>query len=201
MSFRSWRVRLLPFAAFCGVLTVLTLQTPGAGAQTQSPCGPTVNQIVCENLNTGNPAAEWDISGSGDSTIQGFATNISVTPGQTIAFKIKTTANAYTINIYRMGYYNGMGARKVATIAPSVSLPQTQPNCSTQTSSGLIDCGNWAVSASWPVPASAVSGIYFARLARNDTGGASHIVFIVRDDARHAEVVFQTADTTWQAYN
>ena len=31
--------------------------------QAQGGCGPTVNAIVCENLNPGNPASEWDISG------------------------------------------------------------------------------------------------------------------------------------------
>ena len=39
------------------------------------------------------------------------------------------------------------------------------------------------MSASWAVPADAVSGIYFAKLVREDaTTGASHIVFVVRDD-------------------
>ena len=46
-----------------------------------------------------------------------------------------------------------------------------------------------------------MSGIYIAKLKRVDTGGASHMVFIVRDDARKADVVMQTSDTTWQAYN
>ena len=57
------------------------------------------------------------------------------------------------------------------------------------------------MSASWAVPANATSGIYFARLVRTDTGGASHIVFVVRDDASHSDILFQTSDTTWQAYN
>ena len=38
-------------------------------------------------------------------------------------------------------------------------------------------------SASWAVPADAVSGIYFAKLVREDGNpGASHVVFVVRDD-------------------
>ena len=57
------------------------------------------------------------------------------------------------------------------------------------------------MSASWAVPANATSGIYFAKLIRDDTGGASHIVFVVRDDTGHSEILFQTSDTTWQAYN
>ncbi len=36
---------------------------------------------------------------------------------------------------------------------------------------------------------------------RADNGGASHIFFIVRDDASTAPLLFQTSDTTWQAYN
>ena len=100
-----------------------------------------------------------------------------------------------------MGYYGGMGARKVTSITPSAHLPQIQPDCLTDDATGLIDCGNWAVSASWPVPSDATSGIYFAKLTRVDTGGASHIIFVVRDDASHSDMFFQTSDTTWQAYN
>ena len=32
-------------------------------------------------------------------------------------------------------------------------------------------------------------------------GGSSHIVFVVRDDDGRSELLFQTSDTTWQAYN
>jgi len=51
------------------------------------------------------------------------------------------------------------------------------------------------------VPANAVSGIYIARLVREDAAGESHMVFIVRDDEGHSPILFQTSDTTWQAYN
>lgn len=159
------------------------------------------NSIVAENCQTGNPPAEWDIDGSGDSTIQGFTTDISFDIGQTVNFKVKTTANNYRLDIYRLGYYQGNGARKIATVLPSATLPQTQPACLNDTATGLIDCGNWAVSASWLIPANAVSGVYFARAVRTDTGGASHIYFIVRNDSGHSDLLFQTADTTWQAYN
>jgi hypothetical protein len=132
---------------------------------------------------------------------QGFATDISVTPGQIVRFKIDTSSANYSIDIYRMGYCGGAGARNIATISPSATLPQNQPNCLTSPSTGLIDCGNWAVSASWTVPVDAVSGIYFAHLKRIDTGGESHIFFVVRNDTGNSEMVFQTSDTTWQAYN
>ena len=159
------------------------------------------NDIVCENLKPGTPSSTWQISGSGDSSIQGFATDISVNRGQTVSFKIKSDASSYHLDIYRMGYYGGNGARMIATVSPSASLPQSQPACLTDAATKLYDCGNWAVSASWAVPSDATSGIYFARLVRTDTGGSSHIVFIVRNDSSHSDILFQTSDASWQAYN
>ena len=68
-------------------------------------------------------------------------TDISAAPGDTVRFKINTTASAYRLDIYRMGYYGGLGARKVATIRPTIALPQSQPACLTNATTGLIDCG------------------------------------------------------------
>ena len=182
------------------VVTAPPLAGPAAGAD--SCALPAPNPVACENAKPGNPKSEWDVAGSGSSTIQGFATQMSVNLGETETFKIKTPARTYRLDIYRMGYYGGSGARKIATVSPSAALPQTQPSCLSVSSTGLVDCGNWAVSASWPVPASAVSGIYFARLVRTDgTTGASHVPFVVRDDASHSDLLVQTSDTTWQAYN
>jgi methionine-rich copper-binding protein CopC len=168
-----------------------------------APCDPPVaSPIACENSKPGNPSSEWNVSGSGSASIQGFATDISVNKGETVRFKVDTPARSYRLDIYRMGFYSGSGARKVATVNPSASLPQSQPNCLTEPSTGLIDCGNWAESASWAVPSDAVSGIYFAKLTRTDgTSGSSHVMFVVRDDASHSSLLFQTSDTTWQAYN
>ncbi len=83
-------------------------------------------------------------------------------------------------------------------------MPQTQPACLTDSSNGLIDCGNWAVSASWTVPSNAVSGVYIAHLVRDDSqdkGGDSQIPFVVRNDASHSDIVVATSDATWEAYN
>ncbi|AFY90193.1 DUF4082 domain-containing protein [Chroococcidiopsis thermalis] len=198
--------RLIRFIAIASAAMFLVLGLDvGSNLQVQKAiaadiCAAPTNAIAAENCLTGNPSTEWDISGVGDTSIQGFASDISVNRGETVNFKIKTNATSYRLDIYRMGYYRGMGARKVTTVQV-LNRPQSQPNCLTDTATGLVDCGNWAVSASWAVPTNAVSGIYFAKLVRTDTGGASHIVFIVRDDAGTSDLLFQTADTTWQAYN
>jgi Domain of unknown function (DUF4082)/Bacterial Ig domain len=159
------------------------------------------NPIVRENQRRGTRPSAWDIRGSGDPSIQGFATDISVAAGATVSFKIATDATAYAIEIFRLGYYGGRGARKVADIPARRIAAHRQPPGVTDPDTGLLDCGNWAVSASWDVPADAVSGVYIAKLTRGDTGGASHVPFVVRDDASMADILFQTSDTTWQAYN
>src|SRR5258706_314005 len=79
--------------------------------------------------------------------------------------------------------------------------PSLPPWADCQASPGLVDAGNWAVSASWAVPVTAVSGLYYARFAREDTGGGSAAYFVVRDDDNHSDLLFQTSDSTWQAYN
>ena len=184
-------------ATFC--LVPLAVRPAGAAG----PCGPpVVSVIACENSLPGTPSSQWRLSGGGDTSIVGFATSMSVNVGETESFKVKTSAGSYHLDILRMGWYQGNGARMVAAgIRPSASLPQNQPACLTQATTGLVDCGNWGVSASWTVPASAVSGIYLANLVRDDTGGASQVVFVVRNDASHSDLLVQTSDTTWQAYN
>jgi hypothetical protein len=183
---------------FCAIAISFSLSASALGS-----CSAPVNAIEAENCLPGAPSSQWDLNSDlpGDPTIQGFATDISVNVGQIINFKIDTNASNYTIDIYRMGYYQGNGARRIASIRPSAKLPQTQPACMTDVSTMLVDCGNWAISASWAVPTNAVSGIYFAHIIRTDTGGDNHIVFVVRNDASHSAMLFQTSDETWQAYN
>lgn len=168
------------------------------------PAAVRANDITVENARAGNPPSEWEIDGAGDANIQGFATDISVNRGETVHFKIDTDATAYHIDIYRFGYYQGNGARKISQtpILPDASLPQVQPAALYDPVTAMTDCGNWAESAHWDVPADAVSGVYIAKLTRDDaTAGTSHITFIVRDDASTSDFLFQTSDATWQAYN
>jgi N,N-dimethylformamidase beta subunit-like protein len=172
---------------------------PGAEAASCVP-PPGSNEIVVENCKEGTPPSLWQIPGSGDASIQGFATDISANQGEPVQFKIDTTASAYRIDLYRLGWYGGDGARKVATIQPS--QVRDQDPCATDGSTGLVDCSDWSVSASWTVPPDATSGIYLAHLvAEAGAQGESHISFVVRDDAGRSDLLFQTSDTTWQAYN
>jgi len=160
-----------------------------------------MNAIVLENMKQGTPQSVWDLQGPGSTNIEGFTTDISYDLGQTVSFKINTDSTDYRVEIYRLGYYGGDGARLMGTInheGPAIIQPDPLRDAST----GLVDAGNWSVTDTWDIPADAVSGIYIAKLVREDgTFGENQIPFIVRNDASTSDIVFQTSDSTWQAYN
>ena len=157
------------------------------------------NAIVTENANAGNPISEWGVPDFRDNRIAGFATKMSLNRGQTVRFKIDVQSGAaYSIRIYRIGYYGGNGARLMQNLGTFTGT--VQPNGITNSTTGMLDCGNWSESASWVIPSNAVSGLYIAKLERTG-GGSNHIVFIVRDDASTSNLYFQIPDATWQAYN
>ena len=170
---------------------------PAARASSQTCANP----IVCENELPGTPQSTWDVS-SYSTNIQGFADPFSVNIGNSINFKIEVTSlvTSYNIDIYRIGYYGGDGARLITSLTPNISVSQSQPACNTNTVTGLVDCGNWGVSATWNVPTTAVSGVYVARIYYN-SGNANQIPFVVTNNASHSNVLFMTSDETWQAYN
>src|SRR3954454_9506437 len=192
-----------PFARACGAKRQpASAASPrrGAGAALAAallgavaPGGPAraaTNPIVAENNLAGSPRSAWDLNRGASSAIEGFATQMSVDHGQTVQFKVKTSAKSYRIDVYRLGYYAGAGARLVATLTPSVV---SQPSPLKNSTTGLVDAGNWAVTASWAVPVSAVSGVYVAKLVRTDgTFGENHVPFVVRDDERRADILLQT---------
>ena len=127
-------------------------------------------------------------------SIQGFATAIAVNAGQTESFKIDTNASAYTIDIYRLGYYQGDGARLIAVdhalraLCPRRSRPASptrRPTWSTVATGGCRRRGRCRRRG---------LGRLHRPSAPGDTNDSSHIPFIVRNDASHSDIVFQTSD-------
>lgn len=175
---------------------------PGqTGRETSSPDGVEVewNPIPRENARPGNPPSEWDIENTDEPSIEGFASQLSVRPGDTVRFKVKSETPSFRFDVYRMGFYGGLGARRVDAAGPRPS--QVQPLCGFEAETGRVHCENWADTASWTVPDDAVSGIYFAKLVPLPEGRANHVFWVVRERTARSDLLFQTSDTTWQAYN
>src|SRR5947209_2281751 len=111
--------RTVAVVSIAAMLSAVAAASAGTAAAATDPCSAPANPIVAENCQPGTPQSQWDVVGAGDRTIQGFATEFSVNRGTTEHFKVNTDASAYTIDIYRIGYYGGDGARLVATVLPS----------------------------------------------------------------------------------
>ena len=164
------------------------------------------NPIVLENALPGTPQSVWQIApGQDSSQLQGYTTSMSTSVGGTVDFKINnTTGNGtYQINIYRLGYYGGDGARLVDTVQHS-STAIVQPNAIVDPATGLVDAGNWSVTDAWNIPSNAVSGVYIANIVQGSVSNPTQIFqipFIVKNPSSDSDIVFQTADETWEAYN
>lgn len=76
------------------------------------------------------------------SLIEGYCTRMSVKAGEKIGFCVSTDpASAFTIDIYRLGYYGGAGGRLVRTLGPFEGKPQPTP----PVGGGMLphDCGGY----------------------------------------------------------
>ena len=150
----------------------------GAGAVAS---GSSPSLIWCSALRTASPTrtpspAHRPRSGTAPlaRTIEGFTTDFSVAPRRRRSPsrsrpRRPATASASTGS----GGTAGTGARHIADLlALGAAAPEPAPARHRTRPPGLIDCGNWATSAIWTVPANAVSGVYYALFERLD-GGAS----------------------------
>jgi outer membrane lipoprotein SlyB len=144
----------------------------------------TGNAVVLENCYPGNTG--WKvvdpeaISGGG---IEGFATSQSINKGDSVNLKVNADDGAtFRIEIYRTGYYGGLGSRLFSVIrdVPAVR----QPGCQTSDTTGLLDCSNWSTSATITTTSAWPSGVYLLRLVRTDTNTDFHVLLVVRDDSR-----------------
>lgn len=165
----------------------------GAHAAAQS------NPIQVENALPGTTA--WQLTTPADShEIEGFASATSIdhcspTP---LRLYVNTTAPQYRVEVYRLGWYNGLGGRLIAGPTTAAATPQPAPTPNPQT--GLIEC-NWSTPFLLQPSCSWVSGVYVAKLTAIPGGRQCYVHFVVRDDARSSLLLFQCSVTTYQAYN
>ena len=157
------------------------------------------NPIVVENQNPGS--TNWNLSNSGSDAvgqIKGYASAASINKGESITFFVSVNpAQTFTIDVYRLGWYGGAGGRLMQHVD---ALQGTQQEtCPTDPTLGTIVCA-WNPSFTLAVPDTWTSGIFVAVLT-NPAGFQNYIVFVVRDDSRTADLLYQLGVNTLQAYN
>ena len=160
------------------------------------------NDIERENARPGHAgwrigAGSFQIASDAAGQVKGYASASSVAPGGTIDLHVSVNpAQPYTIDVLRMGWYDGAGSRLVAEIGPLAGTPQ--PACPVEPEIGLIAC-DWAVGHRLTIAGDWTSGVYLAVLT-NQQGFQNYVLFVVRA-ARPATFLFVVSDTTYQAYN
>jgi len=156
------------------------------------------NVVVLENCFPGD--SDWNVP-STSQAVSGFGTAQSIAHGEAVDLKLAIPSSTTTadVEIFRTGWYGGAGARLVSTV---VGVPiGSQPACENDLNLGLLDCSTWSVGQTLTTTTTWPSGVYLVRVRRNDTTDETHILLVVRDDTRRAEVLYGLPDTTYQAYN
>ena len=175
--------------------------TPPPLAPAPASCGPdtpTSNPIIHENQCQGTD--EWRANQPlGDThAIEGFTAPATVNVGNSVRLYVSTTASSYSFRVYRLGWYQGYGARLmyISPIYPGRNQPAPLIDAQTR----MVSATNWTDPASFSVQSDWTSGIYIIKMTSAD-GFIRYTPLIVRDDRVKAPILVVSSLFTYQAYN
>src|SRR5579864_6593057 len=180
-------------SAYFAVLALISAAMLWLSSQHQI-AGAAQNPIQVENGKTGT--SEWKLSNPASRReIEGFASATSVNRGGQITFFVNNRDPSYTIEVFRTGWYGGLGGRRETqpVTLPGIAQPIPTPDPTT----GLAECkwsGGYTLTVSNTAdPTDWVSGIYLAKLT-GSSGKQSYIIFVVRDDSRPSDLIYQSTE-------
>jgi hypothetical protein len=134
--------------------------------------------------------------------IEGFASATSVDVGGSIDLFVSTAEPSYTIEIFRLGWYQGRGARHV--FGPITRHGVLQPQPMHDPKLNLVEC-LWSDPYRMRIEPNHdlawTSGVYVAKLTASQSQKESFIIFVVRRDGAPADFLFQSSAATFQTYN
>jgi hypothetical protein len=152
-----------------------------------------VDAVIAEK----NPLGEDSPHFVRSTKIEAYASQTSYAAGEAVKLHVSTEPTSdFTVDVYRMGYYQGHGGRLVHSAGPIAGKAQPTPKDGER---NLQEC-NWEPLHEFVVPREWLSGVYLAKLTRAGDGFQSYAVFVVKD-TRQADFNFQVSDLTWQSYN
>jgi hypothetical protein len=129
--------------------------------------------------------------------VEGYCSHTSLRAGDTLSIMVSTNPpSPFVIDLYRLGYYGGKGARHMERLGPFKGAVQPEPEVGDER---LREC-RWESATKLAIPKDWPSGVYLGKLTAEKDGLQSYVIFIVRDD-RACDFLFQCSDTTWSAYN
>ncbi|HYG73675.1 MAG TPA: N,N-dimethylformamidase beta subunit family domain-containing protein [Planctomycetota bacterium] len=129
--------------------------------------------------------------------IEGYCSHTSIRAGEVLEVMVSTNPESkFTLDVYRMGYYGGKGARHMGSWGPIQGRVQPDPEIGIER---VREC-RWTPSLNILIPPDWLSGVYLGKLTEEKEKLQSYVIFIVRDD-RKCDFLYQCSDTTWSAYN
>lgn len=171
------------------------------------------NAIVQENAHQGSDG--WQVHKPATTQIQAYASAPSVSPGQVLTFYVSTQAEGalYEMDIYRLGWYSGLGGRLLLQRTDQVGQAQGYydpvahilvdcASCVVTNNTGLVEA-NWQPSYELTVPSDWTTGVYLAKFidgSPDAKGFETNVAFDVRGST-HSLYVAVTPDATNNAYN
>jgi hypothetical protein len=188
-------LRLLLY--LCLVVAVTSVAAPaGAGR-----AGAQRNPIEVENSLPGTALGAVPRSAVGR-VIEGYASETSALPGNTLHFHVSTDpAAAYRVEVYRLGWYGGAGARLIGCTPSCAGSELGRPlPVPVIAANGLVQAG-WPVTDTFALPADATSGYYRIRFVLLDGRDSATYVIVRAPAGDQAAILVQVPVNTWQAYN
>jgi hypothetical protein len=159
------------------------------------PSVPARRAAVAENALPGDP--DWRISNlGGEHEIEGYAGKASVLPGESFPLFVSAASSGFRVTAFRLGWYQGSGARKVWQSRVLRGGAQRGPALTSATNTVRTD---WdpvleVPAGDWP------EGAYLLRLDA-DSGAQRYVPVTVRSASTVGRVVLKNCVETWQAYN
>ncbi len=151
---------------------------------------------IDENKKPGS--TNWRLTNDGAThDIEGYLNTTSAQRGETVTLYATTVAPSFAVEAYRMGWYQGSGARLVWTSQPIEGQVQADATLVAATSTYEA---RWQPSTTIPITAGWPDGSYLLKLIAS-TGQQRWVPLTVRDDASNAAYVIIGAVATAQAYN
>ncbi|KJE75741.1 N,N-dimethylformamidase beta subunit family domain-containing protein [Ferrimicrobium acidiphilum] len=160
------------------------------------PNGVEARWVINQNKLPGTTA--WKITGAQTpNAIMGYTNRPQARRGQTVNVYVSTVAPTFRIEAFRMGYYQGLGARLMWTSKTLTGV--VQPSCPASAPLYMVQC-NWQRSTSFTISKAFVQGDYLLKLVGSG-GQQSYIPLTVWDPNSTATYVVMNAVFTWQAFN
>ena len=124
--------------------------------------------------------------------IEGYCSAASVEIGDVLSFYVSTSPpSQWSLDIYRTGYYGGLGGRLVLESGRHPGVAQPLPPVGPY----RVRACSWEESLSITIPDDWLSGVYLGKLTGHANGYESYVIFIVKD-RRDADLVVQCSDLT-----